>query len=428
MAGVKSRHTVVDFGCGTGRGALRIAARTGATVRAIDFSPACLDRHVEDAIYSGERPNLTFEVRDLTVPLQFDRPADFGYCTDVMEHIHPDDVEAVLANVVTSARRVFFCISTVPDRMGELIGEDLHLTVQPPQWWRALLAEKLECKVLWERATENMVMFYVRGFSTFDELDNVGKLNVEQERVRANVHANLSLGLREIVPHDVQPDLEISLLCGGPSLNDFAGQIRGPIVTVNGTYNWALAHGLRPGLQIMVDAREFNRRFVDPILPDCKYAVSSQCDPALVASLPHAQTLLWHGAGDEILGHLREYDEARDQAREYYPINGGSSITLRALPILAMLGFRKIHVYGFDSCLRAGEHHAYSQPENDADPLIEITVDGRTFTCATWMAQQAKEFQQVMAHILAPAGVELAVHGDGLIAAILDSAAAAAKE
>jgi hypothetical protein len=311
--------------------------------------------------------------------------------------------------------------------MGALIGEDLHLTVQPPEWWRELLAEKLECKILWERATENMVMFYVRGFATFEELNTVGRLNVEQERVRTNIHANLDLGLREIAPHDVQPDLEISLLCGGPSLADFAGQIRGPVVTVNGTYNWALANGLTPGLQIMVDAREFNRRFVDPILPECQYAISSQCDPALVASLPHDRTFLWHGAGDEILGYLREYDEAREQARQYYPINGGSSITLRALPILAMLGFRKIHVYGFDSCLRGEQHHAYPQPENDADPLIEIMVDGKTFTCATWMAQQANEFQQILTHILVPAGVELAVYGDGLIAAILN-AAAAAKE
>lgn len=427
MAEIKPHHHVIDFGCGTGRGALAIARRTGAKVTALDFSESSLDEHVREALGG----NLTFEQRDLTQPLCLDRPADYGYCTDVMEHIPPEQVEAVLANIVTSARRVFLCISTVPDRMGALIGEDLHLTVRPAEWWRAVLEDTLKCRVIWEHTTDEAALFYVTAFATFSEYESKGALNVEDEVVRRNVHANLGLGLPEIAPHP-QQDTEIMLLCGGPSLNDFESEIIEqakagmPIVTVNGTYNWCIERGRAPGLHVMVDARSFNRRFVSRILPECKYAISSQCDHELVASLPRDRTILWHKAGDEMLQMLGEYDAAHNIAREYYPVQGGATVSLCALPLLAMLGFKRINVYGLDSCLRNGEHHAYDQPENDGESLMEILVDGRSFVCSPWMAMQAQFFQEVLRYVLAPVGVELDVKGDGLIAAIV--AALAAKE
>lgn len=431
MAEIKPHHTVVDFGCGTGRGAYAIAARTGAKVTALDFAEESLDEAVRLAIDVGDI-NLTFQQRDLTQPLRFERPADYGYCTDVLEHIPPEDVEVVLANIVSSARRVFLCISMVPDRMGVLIGEDLHLTVRPAEWWRELLEDKFKCRIIWRRTTEDAALFYVSAFVTFSEYESKGTLNVEDEVVRRNVHANLGLGLREIVPHPAS-DTEIMLLCGGPSLNDFEGEIVEqakagmPIVTVNGTYNWCIQRGRAPGLHIMVDARSFNKRFVERILPDCQYAISSQCDHELVASLPPERTMLWHKAGDEMHAILGAHDAARNIVREYYPVQGGATVALCALPMLAMLGFRRINVYGLDSCYRDRAHHAYEQPENDGESLMEILVDGRSFVCAPWMAMQAHYFQEITRYILAPVGVELNVHGDGLIAAII-AAAAAKKE
>jgi SAM-dependent methyltransferase len=429
LAHPQQHQTVIDFGCGTGRGALRIAQRTGATMRALDFVAGCMDPQVQA---SGL---VQFEQRDLTQPLRFDRPADFGYCTDVLEHIPPEDVDAVLANIVSSARRVYLCISTVDDVMGALIGEPLHLTVRPAEWWREKLESLLQCRIYAEQVTDAAVIFWLSAWATFDDIEHRVELNVEQQRIRANIHANLDAGLTEVAPHAPQ-DGEVILLAGGPSLADHEDEIRAahkraggtPIVTVNGAYNWAVERGFAPGLQVIVDAREFNRRFVDPVMPSCRYAVSSQCDPALVASLPRDQVLLWHGAGDEVHGWLREYDEARGQAREYFPVPGGSTVTLRALPLLAMLGFRRIGVYGFDSCLRGGAHHAYRQDENDGTPVVPIAVGGREFLCHGWMIKQAQEFQRVMQYVLIPAGVELAVHGDGLIAAIIEAAAAANLE
>jgi SAM-dependent methyltransferase len=422
-------ETVYDFGCGTGRGALRIHRRTGATVVAFDFTPNCLDAEV--AMQVNER--FVFKQHDLTVP--FDVPmADYGYCTDVMEHVPPQDVDAVLRNITKSAEKVFFAISTVDDVMGALIGEPLHLTVRDPYWWH----DKLEAaffRVDWSEATDNAVFFYGSAYANGDDIMENSKLNVEEDVVRKNVHANLALGLQELVPHQTQPDKTVYLLAGGPSLADFekqiieAGSNGTPVVTVNGTYNWLIERGIRPAAQVMVDARGFNKRFLEPRISTCKYLISSQCDNETVKALPPEQTWLWHSGDSALVKEVfNAYAEETGVGREWYPVYGGSTVITRALTLLAMLGFRKIEVFGWDSCLRESTHHAYAQPENDADGTIEVTMADRTFKCHPWMAVQANEFPKLVQRIYSKIDdFELVVHGDGLISHMLQHSADLAK-
>jgi len=114
---------------------------------------------------------------------------------------------------------------------------------------------------------------------------------------------------------------------------------------------------------------------------------------------------------------------AKETGREHtwFPVFGGSTVMLRALPLLAMLGIRKMHIYGFDSCVVDGRHHAYPQAENDGAPLMEIELEGRTFICQHWQAYQAQEFADEVKML--PEDVQLNVVGDGLIAHILKTGA-----
>lgn len=138
---------VIDFGCGTGRGALKLKA-AGCDVLLVDFAGNCRD---------PEALVLPFKKHDLTQPL--DERAEYGYCTDVMEHIPPDQVDAVLQTIFGSCEKAFFQISLVDDVCGELIGRPLHLSVHPFQWW----AEKIEQygRILWSYPSEQVAMFYV---------------------------------------------------------------------------------------------------------------------------------------------------------------------------------------------------------------------------------------------------------------------------
>ena len=153
-ANPKPTDTVIDFGAGTGRGAARIHDMRRCNVLMLDFADNCLDKEVKSRI--GEK--IKFAIADLTKPIEHRAP--FGYCTDVMEHIPPEDVDKVLRNILNAAPKVFFQISTVPDTMGRLIGQDLHLTVQPAEWWREKFIS-LGYTVQWECIEEISVMFFV---------------------------------------------------------------------------------------------------------------------------------------------------------------------------------------------------------------------------------------------------------------------------
>jgi len=87
-----------------------------------------------------------------------------------------------------------------------------------------------------------------------------------------------------------------------------------------------------------------------------------------------------------------------------------------------MLGFHNIHMYGFDSCLREDEHHAYAQPENDyGTHPIPVSVGGRIFYCDPWMFSQATEWMEMIG--LFGDEISLDVKGDGLIAHIIKTGA-----
>lgn len=138
---------ILDLGCGTGRASIKMAER-GHEVLLIDFADNCRD---------DEALCLPFLEWDLTRSLPPRAP--YGFCTDVMEHIPPEDCETVLANIFEAAKRVFLRIDTEDDECGALIGAKLHLNVKPHAWWRAAL-EKYG-RFLFEQEGPGFSVFYV---------------------------------------------------------------------------------------------------------------------------------------------------------------------------------------------------------------------------------------------------------------------------
>jgi len=119
---------VLDFGAGTGRASVAMAA-AGLNPVLVDFAANARD---EAAL------GLSFVKHDLTERLAVQ--AEYGFCTDVMEHIPPGDVSKVLSNIFLAARHVYFRIDTGEDACGALIGHKLHLSVHDYDWWQRLLA------------------------------------------------------------------------------------------------------------------------------------------------------------------------------------------------------------------------------------------------------------------------------------------------
>ena len=407
-------ETVIDFGCGTGRGSLWLGAMGGMNPIMLDFAKNALDDDLAMACET-QPDKYSFIQHDLMdkSPVY----ARYGYCTDVMEHIPTENVDTVISNILQSAQTVFFRISTTPDVMGpKYLGYPLHLTVKNYGWWCNKFIEH-GCMILHSEKLDGAVDFYVSGWAK--KLPEM-QVNTAIDKVLDNIKTNVKWGCKHVRPHQIQEDNEIMILAGGPSLNDFKDEIiekwknGTKVVTVNNAYNWALDNGITKLNQCMIDARPFNKRFCEPVMPDCNYFIATQCDPSVFETLPPERTFYWH-----CNPHPDAVDLIHNTYPEYIMCGGGSTVTLRAIVLMRVLGFKKQVIYGFDSCLIGDEHHAYEQKENDTDPsILETMVEGRKFICQPWMAQQATEFA-LLIDVLKDE-FSLTVKGDGLMAYILN--------
>jgi len=139
---------IIDFGCGTGKAGIKFS-EAGYSVTLIDFADNCRDNKAMD---------LPFIEWDLTEEMPF--TAENGFCTDVMEHIPTEDVDKVIRNIMTSAEKVFFQISTEDDALGGFIDCTLHNTIKPYEWWYSKFVSN-GYNVVWSDEHAIAALFYI---------------------------------------------------------------------------------------------------------------------------------------------------------------------------------------------------------------------------------------------------------------------------
>jgi len=209
---------------------------------------------------------------------------------------------------------------------------------------------------------------------------------------------------------------KIAIIGGGPSIKEQWKEIRkfsmsgGTILAMNGVHDYLVKRKVIPWGMVMMDARPENADFVQSPVEGVRYLIASQCDPSVFDALPASQTFLWH-----VKSH------ADDCITDNSPvIGGGCTVAMKSMNIARMMGFSDIHLFGVDSCLKDGEHHAYEQKINDNDKLVQIRCGETSFTCAVWMVKQAQDFQEFCMEFGKVLRVQ--VHGQGLLSTIIDEA------
>lgn len=256
-------------------------------------------------------------------------------------------------------------------------------------------------------------------------------VNTPRDIIRDQVAINIRRGLPQARPYPVNGE-KVVLVCGGPSLNQTKDELiqewwnGGKVVAVNGSYQWCVNNGIKPSAMVMLDAREFNARFVETPVPGCKYMLASQCHPRAFDLCRGRNVLMWHA--------LSGGPPEADMINEYYlgennvhPILAGTTVAVRAICLLRMLGFVSFVIFGFDSCWLDGEHHAYQQAEND-EPCYDVWLTvkdqpelNKQFVCSAWQMKQADDFQRLV-HSQGNM-FRLDVRGPGLIANMLHTGA-----
>ena len=254
------------------------------------------------------------------------------------------------------------------------------------------------------------------------ELD--GHVNTSDEELLSNIRSAIRRGHPQVRQQNLNYD-RVVLVGSGPSLAYTEKELvklvheGAKLVTVNGAYHWCLSRNLKPSAQVVMDARPGNERFVMPDVPGCAYILASQCHPGVFDAVEGRKTVwIFHGMNRE--------NQGISVLNDYYlghwdPVPGGSTVTMRAMVALRMLGYLRFDLFGVDSCLMDGMHHAVAQPENNDDRLVQIRVGPtghpdkrREFIVTPWHCKQLEDFLQFMR--LNGELVLLNVHGDGLIA------------
>ncbi len=236
-------------------------------------------------------------------------------------------------------------------------------------------------------------------------------VNTPDEIIDENIFLNSRLNLpwlKRIAPHDGHA----VIVGGGPSLADDIEEIRWraskgqKIFALNNTVQYLIARDIYPDYQVIVDARPFNARFVGGA-KECLFA--SQCDPSVLEA--GKNITLWHAAEDDMDRMELLFP---DNYPAYAGVTGGTTVGLSAMTLVYAMGYRQLHLYGYDSSNRESKTHAYEQPENNdiADCMMEVF--GKTFDTTLAMARQAELFPEIC-DILIDNGCLITVHGDGLI-------------
>lgn len=251
------------------------------------------------------------------------------------------------------------------------------------------------------------------GGLTRAELDTVA--NTENAVLFANVKANAARDLPWLT-RQKQHDGHAVIVGGGPSVEGKVEEIRWrqslgqQVWALNGSARWLRKNGIGVDVHVIVDARYDNVRFVQDPRQETTYLIASQCHAAVFALLSNNDVVVWHSNAPGI------EEVIKGDERSSILIGGGSTVGLSAMVIASVLGYRYIHLYGFDSSVVPDAHHAYPQEGNDADIIVDVMVeDGTKFRATPWMVQQAEEFRE-LADFLTNQGVEvITVAGDGLL-------------
>ena len=206
-------------------------------------------------------------------------------------------------------------------------------------------------------------------------------------------------------PHD-----GVAVLVGsGPSLAESIEAIRlhrkagHTIIGLNGAAAYLDRNGIRADWQMLIDARPETASLIGPA---DDHLIASQCHPSLFDAAPHAK--LYHLQVEGIDDDLPDYD------RDYALVGGAASVGNTATVVAYVMGYRTLHLYGYDSSHRDTGSHAFHQSINDGEPCCSVKWNGKDYRTSLTMKLQAEKFQET-GRLLEAEGVTIHVHGTGLL-------------
>lgn len=242
---------------------------------------------------------------------------------------------------------------------------------------------------------------------------------VPEEKIRQNIVDARTYCVKPIsLLDDWREGRSIAVIGGGPSLSSYLKEIKGYVnaIACGSVHDYLIKNRVYPSHTLICDP--------DPIMGDylreysnSKYLIASQCDKSVFQLLSNRDCYIWNSVGPH------EFNQEMFGGYENC-IPGGCTVGTRAILCAIGMGYKKIHLYGMDSCLdEKDNHHCYpfENPKlEDIGPITEIRLDApsnKTFKVAGYMMAQVFDFQKILEQY---AGVlEIEVFGNGVLAEIM---------
>jgi len=241
----------------------------------------------------------------------------------------------------------------------------------------------------------------------YRRLEIKAKCVYEDDKLLDHVIQSMKLPIAHFAP-SMHHDHEFVAVGSGPSLRDTVEEIRELknrgcfVAAIKGAHDFLIERDIIPDIAVAVDPQPHIKQCFQLNREDVTYFLASQCNPELFEFLKHRKIVLWH----LLTGKEGEKEALKGEAA----LGGGSTSGTRTLTLGWMMGFRKFHLFGFDSCLTGDDLKVHQKWDGE---VIEIMTGGRKFRCNPAMAAQVTEFEKIIN--LFKNQAQFKVYGDGAI-------------
>jgi hypothetical protein len=268
-----------------------------------------------------------------------------------------------------------------------------------------------------------MVTFY-RGSVKRNNLTPIQGVNLSMDRPVEYVNENITHSSRLNLPYISKlKDWRgpVAIVGGGPSLLETMSELSQfeNTIVCGSAHDTLIKNYIFPKYAVFVDPDPIMSEYVKTPHPLVRYLVASQCHISLFNRLRHQEVYVWH-ADPNGQADIKFKDNCR-------PISGGCTVGTRAIFIAMGMGWRDLHLFGFDNCIRDNKHHAYEyQTESEnIGKITPITIGDHTFNMADYHVGQLFDFKNILRMFANQ--IRVTVHGEGALATLMSIAKSRTK-
>jgi len=217
-----------------------------------------------------------------------------------------------------------------------------------------------------------------------------------------NLEANLALRWPNFSELKNTRSGDVIILGAGPTVDGQLDKIKElvakgyPIVTIERMYPWCSTVGLKPEYVVALDASENVEEGFVNIQPETTHLICATIHPKILPILNGFKKYIWSGSSGnhpDALELWRKYGYERLTI-----VNTGGTVVLGSMYLSLVLGFRNVHMFGFDLMV-ANKDRGYASGvagESVERSYKECTIDGETIlTCTAYLAFAQQFFDMV---------------------------------